>query len=242
MTRIAGISPEVARELLAFYRQAKAAGLLSGPGRGQLPQLPQAVPIYVRNVSGEAIPAYACMQATGTVESGGQNYIQVDKPADATGAAGGFLFNGPREIEVGGNGIGHAGPVAKALGDGSAVAAGDKWSPAASAWTITPTSGGLFAVIGGDDVASNVVRVFVGASDGVVHAKTPIGGIPAISTLTMGSASCDIYECSSAGVLSDSGTNETIYNMASSAVAAETHIIAARNSAGLLVVIVEDCG
>lgn len=76
----------------------------------------------------------------------------------------------------------------------------------------------------------------------LVHAKTPVGGIPAISTLTMGSASCDIYECSSAGVLSDSGTNETIYNMASSAVAAETQIIAARNSAGLLVVIVEDCG
>lgn len=76
----------------------------------------------------------------------------------------------------------------------------------------------------------------------LVHAKTPVGGIPAISTLTMGSASCDIYACSSAGVLSDSGNNATIYNMASSAVAGETQIIAARNAAGLLVVIVEDCG
>lgn len=76
----------------------------------------------------------------------------------------------------------------------------------------------------------------------VTHAKTPSGGIPAMSTLTMGSASCDIYSCSSAGVLSDSGTNETIYNMASGEVAGSTHIIASRNTAGLLVVIVEDCG
>lgn len=76
----------------------------------------------------------------------------------------------------------------------------------------------------------------------LIHCKTQGGGIPARATLTMGSASCDRYDCSSAGVLSDSGDDVTVYNMASSAVAATTHIIAAYNSAGLLVCVVEDCG
>jgi hypothetical protein len=76
----------------------------------------------------------------------------------------------------------------------------------------------------------------------IVHFYSPSGGIAARTTLTMGSASCDIYTCSSGGVLSDSGTNETVYNMASSAFAGSTHGIAARNAAGLLVAIVEDCG
>ena len=74
-----------------------------------------------------------------------------------------------------------------------------------------------------------------------IHARTKAGGIPARSTLTMGSANCDIYNSSGAGVLSDSTTDETIYNMAASAVAETTHIVASRNAAGLLVVIVEDC-
>ena len=76
----------------------------------------------------------------------------------------------------------------------------------------------------------------------VVHAYTPAGGIPARSSLTMGSASCDLYNSNSSGVLSDSGSNITVYNMASGAVAGSTHIMAAKNRAGLYVCIVEDCG
>jgi len=77
---------------------------------------------------------------------------------------------------------------------------------------------------------------------GAIHFLSPSGGIAARSTLTMGSASCDIYTCSSGGVLSDSGINETVYNMASSPFAGSTHGVAMRNAAGLLVAIVEDCG
>lgn len=76
----------------------------------------------------------------------------------------------------------------------------------------------------------------------MVHAYTPAGGIPARSTLTMGNASCDLYNSTTGGVLSDSGTNITVYNMATSAVAGSTHIIAAKNQAGIYVCIVEDCG
>jgi len=76
----------------------------------------------------------------------------------------------------------------------------------------------------------------------MVHAYTPAGGIPARSTLTMGNASCDLYNSTTGGVLSDSGSNITVYNMATSAVAGSTHIIAAKNQAGIYVCIVEDCG
>ena len=78
-------------------------------------------------------------------------------------------------------------------------------------------------------------------NDGVIHAKTPAGGIAGRAGLQMSSSSCDLYDCSQAGLLSDSGTNVDIWNPASSAVAALTHIVAAKNSAGLWVCILEDC-
>lgn len=76
----------------------------------------------------------------------------------------------------------------------------------------------------------------------VVHAKTPIGGIPARSGLTMGYATCPLFSCNSSGVLIDSGLNILVYNVASGTVAGNVHIIAAKNQAGLYVCIVEDCG
>jgi hypothetical protein len=235
------ISDSRMRQLLADMQLIKS--IVLGNQNTQQPQLGPA-PIYVTNVSGEEIPAYACMQCTGTEVIGNRTYIQVDQPADSTGEAGGFLFNSPRAIAIDANGIGFAGPHVKALGDGSVATAGDKWGPVASAWTVADDADGIFVVIGDDDVATNVVRLFAGVSGGgeIVHFYSPSGGIAARTTLTMGSASCDIYTCSSGGVLSDSGTNETVYNMASSAFAGSTHGIAARNAAGLLVAIVEDCG
>lgn len=227
------------RQLMADVQLIKTA--VFGSGAANVPQL--GVPnIYVHNVSGEEIPAYACMQCTGTEVIGSRTYIQVDQPADATGEAGGFLFNGPRAIAIDANGVAFAGPHVRALGDGTTATAGDRWAPTASAWTITKTNTGFLICVGDDDVATNVVRCVYSYGHNVVHFRSPAGGIAARSTLTMGSASCDIYVSSSAGVLSDSGVNDTIYHMASSAFANSTHGIAARNDAGLLVAIVEDCG
>ena len=236
------ISDSRMRQLLADMQLIKS--IVLGNQNTQQPQLGPA-PIYVTNVSGEEIPAYACMQCTGTAVIGNRTYIQVDQPADSTGEAGGFLFNSPRAIAIDANGIGFAGPHVKALGDGSVATAGDKWGPVASAWTVADDADGIFVVIGDDDVATNVVRLFAGVSGGggnAVHFVSPVGGIPARTSLTMGNGSCDIYECNTSGVLSDSGNNETVYNMASSAIAGSTHGIAIRNDAGLLVAVVEDCG
>lgn len=100
----------------------------------------------------------------------------------------------------------------------------------------------LYSGLGQRDYRNPIHEGVMPNNDRIVHFRSPSGGIPARSTLTMGSASCDIYTSSTSGVLSDSGTNETVYNMASSAFGNSTHGIAMRNNAGLLVAIVEDCG
>lgn len=233
-------SPTTAQQILADLKLLKSA--VFGNGAVNNPQL-TATPIYVHNTTAEEIPAYGCMQCTGTEVIGNRTYIQVSKPADSTGEAGGFLFNSPRAIPADGNGVAFAGPHVRAMGDGSTATAGDRWAPQASDWEIAPNADGFLICVGDDDVETDVVRcIYSYGQLGIVHFRSTSGGIPARSTLTMGSASCDIYTSSSAGVLSDSGTNETVYNMASSAFGNSTHGIAMRNNAGLLVAIVEDCG
>lgn len=102
-------------------------------------------------------------------------------------------------------------------------------------------AGELIQLIGGAD---RVYQEYVGASSGspTRHAMTKSGGINSRSTLTMGSATCDLYVSSSGGVLSDSGTDVTVYNPFSQSVAGERHILISKNEAGLWVVIAEDCG
>jgi hypothetical protein len=102
-------------------------------------------------------------------------------------------------------------------------------------------AGELIQLIGGRDVEWEEMKPRSGGGR-VRHAMTKSGGIAARSSLTMGSAACDLYDSSSAGVLSDSGTDVTVYNMATSAIAANTHIMIQQNNAGLWVVVVEDCG
>jgi hypothetical protein len=87
--------------------------------------------------------------------------VEVDKPADADGSAGGFLFNGAAAIAIGKRGVGHAGPHVRAIGDGSTCTAGDRWAPQASSWQATATTDGIFTAIGDDAIATNVVRLLV---------------------------------------------------------------------------------
>lgn len=234
-------SEATARQLLADVRDLKSR--IAGLAPDVSPQLIQP-PIKVTNVSGEEIPPYAAMQCTGMEVIGGSSYIQVDQPVDSTGDAGGFLFNSSRAIATDGNGIGFAGPHVRAIGDGSTATASDRWAPASGSWEIEPTADGFLICVGDDNLLTDLVRCVYsyGAGASLVHAVSPGGGIAARSSLTMGSASCDIYNCSGAGVLSDSGNNDTIYNLTSSAVSGSKHIGAIRNTAGLLVVVVEDCG
>jgi len=165
MTSIGAYSPENARLILDVVRYLKESGFIIEPGGRKQQFIPPEAAIYVRNDSGEEIPPFACLQTTGTVDTGGQNYITVDKPVDDTGAAGGYLFNGIAPIEIDGYGIAHDGPVARMLTDGSTVNCGDKWKPDIGEWAVIEGEG-PFVAIGLDDIETDVMRAFITAPGG----------------------------------------------------------------------------
>jgi hypothetical protein len=133
------------------------------PARTQPNHTQAAVPHYFKNVSGETVPAFACIQVTGTTESGGQNFLLGDKPADGNGDAGWYVFNGACAVPVGEKGVCHDGVIVRALTEGS-PAAGDKVSPQADSWYVA--KGSLFPVAGPDDIKPSVYKIFVNGGGG----------------------------------------------------------------------------
>jgi len=162
---VAGFSRENAKLILETVRYLRANGFIPAqPSRGRQ-TIPPPTPIFVRNDSGEEIPAYACLQTTGTVEDGGQNFITVDKPVDNTGDAGPYLFNGQEPIEIGGFGIAYDGPLTRMLTDGATLSSGDKCRPVVAEWYIE-LGGDLITIVGDDDIEPNTVRGVIGAAGG----------------------------------------------------------------------------
>jgi hypothetical protein len=166
--RIGVTSPEMMRTIVEVVRYLRSSGfIISTPLKG-VRNIEQATPIYVRNDSGVAVPPFACLQATGTVEAGGQNYITIDQPADTTGDAGPFIFNGLAEIAATGDqryGIAHDGPLCRMLTNGTAMTSGDKARPVVNQWYIE-LGGELFTIVGDDDIAADVVRGVIGGGGG----------------------------------------------------------------------------
>jgi hypothetical protein len=156
------------RTIVEVIRYLRSSGfIISTPLKG-VRNIEQATPIYVRNDSGVAVPPFACLQATGTVEAGGQNYITIDQPADTTGDAGPFIFNGFAEIAATGDqryGIAHGGPLCRMLTNGTAMTSGDKARPVVNQWYIE-LGGELFTIVGDDDIAADVVRGVIGGGGG----------------------------------------------------------------------------
>lgn len=195
------IGKELAIEMRRVVEHYRLHGVLGSDGR-KTAALINGPAIYVRNDDATEAPAFACMQVVGTVEVGGQNYLKVDKPIDADGTAGWFVFNGPYAIPAGDFGVASDGPLCRMLTDGSTVTAGGLWGPVSGQWTIAP-GGTLFIASGEDDIAADVMRGFFkgGGSGGTGLAKTPSGGIPARSSITAGVATCTLAE-----LYDDSGT------------------------------------
>lgn len=129
-------------------------------GHGQ-----QNVHHYVKNVSGEVIPGFACMQVTGTAEIGNQNFLEVDKPADEDSENGHYIFNGYEDIAVGGLGIAYDGPLVRVLSDVASPSAGDELGPQTGSWNVK-AGGTLLIAAGGDDVRTDVVKAFLQGGGG----------------------------------------------------------------------------
>jgi hypothetical protein len=160
---------------------------------------------HVHNDSGEEIPAYACMQVTGTEELYEQTYLTVDKPADVDGTAGWFVFNGPNPIATGDEGTIQKGPIFRGFKNSGTVTAGDIWGPTSGQWYLS-ADGSLCRVFGDDNVDDDVFRFTMTGGAQVKLFKTPGGGIGAASgdgsggsPYVWGSATCT--EIDSSGVL-----------------------------------------
>lgn len=165
--RYAVFPVEVAKEMLRVYRQLQASGLL---GRDTIESIVRRVPrsvetpVFFRNDSGYEVPPYACLQVTGTVESGEQNYCTIDKPADTDATSGEYLFNGHFAVPDGEYGTAQSGRLVRAIKSEGESTAGDKWNPVVDDWTIEQDDSGRFVMAGDDDITTDVARVFIGSS------------------------------------------------------------------------------
>ena len=196
MTRIGATSPDMMRTIVEVVRYLKQSGFVVGPPSMGGREVQQSTPIYVRNDSAETMPPFACMQVTGTVENGGQNYITANKPVDADGTAGGYLFNGFAAIEAGGFGIANDGPVVRTLVAGS-PSSGAALVPVVASWSVAIGDGPLFA-IGADDIASGVVRAFTSTANSGGNGKLYGFQLTNNGFLTTETAAADIYELNGA--------------------------------------------
>jgi hypothetical protein len=156
MARFGVYSPDTARMILDVVKYLKESGFVVDKGRENAQAIAPSEPIYIRNDSGATIPAWGCVQASGTVDAGGQTYVKVTKVVDILASAGPYLFNTFSEIPNGEYGIASDGPVCRMLTDGSAVTCGDRWKPVVGAYTVTP-GGTLFCAIGSDAIGTNVM-------------------------------------------------------------------------------------
>ena len=232
---IGAFTPQVAQELLDFYRYMQRSGFRIPRTRRSHRVAQDDKCIFVRNDSGEVIPAFGCMEVTGTADVGGQNYTTVVKP---TSAGRTFLFNDIAPIEIGGYGIAQAGRKVRAYNIAGTVTVDHLWRQTTGQWYLTEGSG-RYMVIEEDNIRSNVFWVRTDFND-IVHFKSGNSGIAALSTLTMGSATCDRYACNDSGVLSDSGEDIVIYN--TGGVFGNNKMgAAALNDTGIWVAILEKC-
>jgi hypothetical protein len=123
-----------------------------------------AEPLLFKNVSGETIPPYACVQLTGTTESGTHtNLLNADQPADATGKAGPYGFNGPSSVAAGEIGTLQSGPAYRAIYNSGTQTAGIKYHPIKDSWEIKGAGFGkgcgIWSYVGTDDIIADTIRV-----------------------------------------------------------------------------------
>jgi hypothetical protein len=130
-----------------------------GSTRPQGLDRPTPAGIYFRNDSGHTVPGYGCVQVTGTVEIGGQNYFTVVRPISWTAAVvGPFLFNGPNEVLDGELGTAQNGPVYRAINStDDTLAVGMRIGPATSSFEMR--KGCLYSYLGADAVIDDCIKL-----------------------------------------------------------------------------------
>lgn len=201
--------------------------------------------IPFKNGASEVIPPFAIMAIESAALENQEVVLTCRKCVqdDIDNKAGAFVFNGETEIPDSSDAGGLAFLDLAVTAVGSGITQGQVCGPEAGSWELSSSGVGFWKLADVADSATDAILVKSGEGAVVAkHAVTPSGGIAAKSSSTMGSAVCTLQKCSSAGVLSNSGTTATIYNPSTDAIAGSTSIVYIMNSAGLRVAIVESCG
>jgi len=226
-------TPDAQRVWKATLAVEKGAG-----DRNQVSAILEPEPIQFLNDTSETIPAYACMQVTGTQEQASRNIFVVKKPLLATNMLDDqFLFNTQYEVPAGEYGTAQTGCIFRAI-NSSTIVAGERIGPVPGAWTVG--KGSFFTYLGNDATQANCIRITT--NDALILASA-VSGIPARSGLTLGKNSVGVYRLAISGTdrtIDNTGITITAYNLASDPVASGAWVLLKRLS-NIFVVIWEDC-
>lgn len=159
------LTPELANILREMARLYRANGWPSVSTQRETRFYPPDSIIFV-NRSGEEIPAYGCMQVTGSIEQDGRTIFEVTKPDAATiTSENQLLFNSSRPVADDENGLAQPPTIVKALKDSAETTddVGKGWNYTDGEWYLSPS--GSFTYYGVSDIDDDVIIV-----------KSPSGG------------------------------------------------------------------
>lgn len=169
MDSIGVFTPEQARLLWQDYQTRQQLNPVVSKNYPQRRQNDEVSPhrVFVSNESGETIPAYGCLQITGTTVVAGRTALTVNKPSDTSSE---YVFNSQFEIESGGTGWAYRYGIVVMLGT-APTSAGQSYSPQLGSWEIESDDNGPFVVFGEHNAASNglIGRFAGGGASGTVN-------------------------------------------------------------------------
>lgn len=200
-----------------------------------------------RNIGPTEVPAFGIVEidSTESDEEGIQRFLVKQK---ADGGSEVYLINGLDPIADQSTGAPLGGvscdwPVEALYDSADTPAVGEEWGPTDGSYLLKKSGSG-FQIVGSPkaDPDGGRERVRVKASAATSgFAKTKSGGIAAAteSPDDLGSATCDLYVADDAGLLTDTGVDDTIWNIAGAV--AGTTFIAWTLIDGKKTVVVERC-
>lgn len=163
MSEIGVFTPEQARLLWHDYlaRNQLPAQLQKHYPQRRTPDIVSPHRVHIQNLSGEAVPAFGCMQITGTADIGAKTALTIDKPTSTDGQ---YIFNGPYIIEDTETGWGYRHGVVLMLGDAPYIS-GSQYLPIVGSWEIEEGAG-PFVVYGPDQTGERTIVGRIQASGG----------------------------------------------------------------------------
>jgi hypothetical protein len=156
MSEIGALPPESLRMLWMDYleRKQQAPQIQQNFPQRRIVDEPSPHRVFIRNDSGETMPAFGCGQVTGTADVGGVTCVTIEKPADACGE---YVFNSEFEIADGANGWAYRFGIVPMLGTGTLSQCG-RYAPVADSWSIA-NGPGPFVVYGQYDTGIAYGRI-----------------------------------------------------------------------------------